>query len=475
MQRPDRGARTGAAAALLVAGLVSLIVGVFATLPAGAAGEGPDDEITTTATSPATATATPTVEPTDPSDPSDTASPTTSPSPSETPSESPTETSGPTTGPTPSPTATGGPVEVAGAVLRWGVSDQTNARSHNPAAINFLAAGVADPGRGGVALRESQWRAVQGNVTIEKATPAGGWSTATWAGLGTSPAGAPIGVYGPFSEHAVVLRKGTGTVDRAAGTATVSWQGTFTVVYYGGNTIFTVTDPTLEVAGGSGSLTATLGGFLADRDDPTIWTAAVPKRVRLADLPTVDLGALGLTAQPAYDDVAVTGSEPQDRTGSGWGAFPQAFVSYLQPFGVDQFWYSTGLQSDSTKRPLPLTISYSAKEIAAPAPTKAPSATPDVDNSAPAAPTPVAAPVPPVTAPLAVAGVPAGTTPLALAAPAPLPATVQLASAPVAGSTPAASAAAASAGWFVGGALLLAAAFLLLLPAPGSGPRRTPS
>ncbi|WP_127479827.1 hypothetical protein [Nocardioides pantholopis] len=456
MRWPERRTRAAAVAGLLVAGLVSLLIGLAGLVAAGPAaaepGESPEESVS------------PTPEP--------------SPEPSESPSE--TATPSPTTTPSPSPSAgASAPVSVAGAVLRWGVSNQTNARSHNPGAINFLAAGVADPGRGGATLKKNQWRAKRGNVTIEKRTATGAWRTATWAGLATSPAGADIGIYGPFSDHTVVLRKGTGAVDRAAGTARVTWKGTFTVVYYGGNTVFTVTDPTLDVADGAGTLTATLGGFLADRTDVSKWQPATPQRVRIADLPQVQLGALGFTAQPAYEGVTATGSEPQDRAGSGWGAFPQPFVSYLQPFGVDQFWYSTGLQSDPTKRPLPLSVSYSPKEVAAPAPTAGDAPAPEVENDAPAAPgapaagaAPALPAVPAAAAPRAAAGVPAGALPQAAAAAPTLPNAVQLVAAPATDSDTAA--ASSGAGWFLGGALLLAAALLLAVPIPSpTGSRPT--
>ncbi|GAB2885728.1 hypothetical protein [Nocardioides pacificus] len=363
------------------------------------------------------------------------------------------------------------PREVSGAVFRWGVSNQSNARSHNPAAINFLAAGVADPGRGGASLKQSQWRAAQGTVTVEKRTGAG-WRRASWAGLATSPAGAPIGVYGPFSDHAVAIRGGSGTVDVAAGTASLVWRGTFTVVYYAGNSVFTVSDPVLEVADGRGSVTAVLGGFVADRDDTGSWTPAAPRRVTIADLPSVTLGELGLTAAPAYHGVRVDGSQPQDLSGPHAGAFPASFVGYLRDLGVDQFWYSTGLRSDETKAPLPLTVSWSTAEVAAPPPTTDVPVEPEVENPVvvpPASP----APADPAPIPVASRSAPA-------AAPGPVPAAAEesspgLRQGPRTVELTAASSATAPGPtvprsserlWWLGGGLLLAAALLLLLPLP---------
>lgn len=388
-----------------------------------------------------------------------------SPAPAASPSASPSTSPSPSASPTPPPEPSTA-VEVDGAVFRWGVSNQSNARSHNPAAINFLAAGVADPGRGGATLKQSQWRAAAGAVTIEKRTGSG-WRRATWPGLGTSPGGAPIGVYGPFSEHTVAIRSGSGTVDAAAGTASIAWQGTFTVVYYAGNSVFTVTDPRLDVADGRGSVTAVLGGFAADRDDTSSWEPTPPRRVTIADLPAVSLEELGFTAQPAYLGVRAQGSEPQDLAGEHAGAFPPSFVGYLRELGIDQFWYSTGLRSDETKPALPLSVSWSATEVTAPPPSTGAEEDPEVTNEVVAP--PAGSPAPASPAPAAPAGAPVPPIAGSAAVPAPepglrqAPTNVALAAAPA--DSPRSHAAASGDGlWWATGLLLLAAALLLLVP-----------
>ena len=389
-------------------------------------------------------------------------------------------TTPPTTGPTQDPEESG-VLEVSEAVFRWGVSNQSNARSHNPVSINFLAAGVANPGGGGRQLRQDQWRAVQGNTEIQKRRPDGSYARATWKGLGTTADGrTPIGMERDFSDHHVVMRGGTGTVDPASGDAEVAWKGTFTVVYYGGNTVFTISDPRLVVEDGVGRVTATMGGFYADRNDTTRWQRAPQGKATVVDLPDVDLGELGTTVQPAYDGVRTSGgSEPQRTEGDAWGSFPQSFVKYLVPLNTDQFWYSTGLSTDSTKRPLPMTFSWTAREVAPPQPTPTdePSATPSnpVLTPPPAAGAPVAGgALPGGSAPVGgsqpaagqpIAGVPAGTVGTASAAgTGTLPTSTQLvASAPSAGAAGAAGAS-GSPWWWAGGAALLLSALLLLLP-----------
>ncbi|WP_104106043.1 hypothetical protein [Nocardioides sp. 616] len=386
-------------------------------------------------------------------------------------------------------------MQVDDAVFTWSLNEQTNARSHNPGAINFLAAGLADPGRGGAVLPASKWQAAAGNVTIQKRDSAGAWQTATWAGLGTDAAGAPIDVYGPFSGHRVHLTAGSGTLDPAADDASLSWSGTFTVVYYAGNTVFTITDPVLTLSGGVGTVTAQIGGWDADRNDPSLWAAVPPQRVSVADLTGVDVTETGLVANPAYGGVQVDGSVPQTRTGTSWGSFPASMIAFLGPLGVDQFWYSTGLQSDWTKVPAPVVVGYAGEEPSAPPPASAapsPSATPKNNVTRPPKQTPSPGPgkstasAPSATVPAQPAEQsvlqpleePAARAPLVPERAAATASDAQAAGGnavqPVAVSaasvSPAPAPAAASLGthpgWWIGGLLLMAAAALLLVPGP---------
>jgi hypothetical protein len=379
------------------------------------------------------------------------------------------------------------PVEVTDATLAWSVSNQTNARSHNPAAINFLAAGVADPGRGGVHLPQSKWSAVAGNVTVQKRDAAGAWQTATWDGLGTDASGATIGMSGPFSGHRVLLSQGVGTLDPGADDAAVAWTGTFSVVYYGGNSIFTVTDPVLEVTGGAGRLTGVMGGWVSDRNDPTVWQPATPQRVTLADFPAVDVTDAGIIAEPAYRGVSAVGSVSQDASGADWGSFPATMIAYLQPLGLDQFWYSTGLSTDSTKVASPVTVRAGDRTPPEPEPTVTPTPSPiptpenpivEPPKTEPPTPTPQPEPVPTQEAPdpsaspadlqfpiLPTASDPA--RPLAASGTGSTPAAVALMAAS-ASAPPAASAGDDSSrvAWWTGSGLLLGAAVLLLVPVP---------
>ncbi|WP_110241686.1 hypothetical protein [Nocardioides gilvus] len=399
---------------------------------------------------------------------------------------------------TPAPSPSEAPQEsgvrrVDDAVFAWSISQQSNAQSHNPLTNNFLSAGAADPGRGGMVLSSRRWSAQTDHVEIQKVDAAGTWRQATWEGLGTDANGTPIGLYGPFSGHRVRITHGSGTLDPGNDDATVQWRGTFTVVYYGGNTVFTLTDPKLTVTGGVGRLTATGGGWASDRFDPTVWEAVEPREVPVVELRDVDVTETGLEVTPGYRGVPVTGPESQVRSGADWGSFPQEFVSFLEPMGASQFWYSTGLQSDWTKLPQPIAVGWQGAEPESPrSTTPAPTQTPQNPVKT-APPVSTARPTP---APSSTSAPPPSKQPdvpvLARAdsaQPPPAPSSGNLppgggsdellgqAASPLQVSSVASEAAppatpqTLSTAWAVGGALLLAAALLLLVPTAPRRPR----
>ncbi|GAA1925230.1 hypothetical protein [Nocardioides hwasunensis] len=276
------------------------------------------------------------------------------------------------------------PFEVAGAQLRWGLNHESNNRAFAPGTFNFFSAGIVpDPGRGGTTLPQASWKAEDGNVRIEKQQADGTYATATWAGLGTTPSGTTISspTSGQFSNHQVVIGGGTGSVDPATGSATIAWQGSFTVLYYSGMSFFTVTDPVLTVTPERAQLTATGGGFASDMDDQTRWSPLPPTPIVLADLPRteVDLGAAdGFASTPAYLGVGWMPPAGQSaQAGGQWkGAFPSSFLDFLSAAGSAGYWYSTGGATDAWKPALPLTVSWAGATIATPTPTPAPTATP---------------------------------------------------------------------------------------------------
>ncbi|EFQ83787.1 hypothetical protein HMPREF0063_11450 [Aeromicrobium marinum DSM 15272] len=325
--------------------------------------------------------------------------------------EEPADETDPTPDPTPGPTPSS-EVAIDAAQLRWGINHESNNRAFAPGTMNMFRAGLLpDPGRGGQVIGPDQWVQSEGDVSVEKWNGAA-YAPATWAGLTTTAAGAPIpsATSGLFSDHQLVFDGGEGTVDPVAGTATIRWDGDATVLYYSGMSFIHLSDPVLQVEDGAGQLTATVGGFASSMTDQSVWGPVAAREVVLADLADVDLSdPSGLTVTPVWDGVAVDTTAPQVRSGAGWGAFPASFVAFHEEAGAASYWYTSGGSTDRFKSPLPVTVIYDTTTTAPPVPPSVPSpaepvAAPTVVQPPPRnalpppsrVPTPVAAP--PVTA-----------------------------------------------------------------------------
>ncbi|QCC77893.1 hypothetical protein [Nocardioides daphniae] len=188
--------------------------------------------------------------------------------------------------------------------------------------------------------------------------------------------------------------------------------------------------------------------------------------VPVVTLSDVDVTAAGLVVTPDYAGHVVEGTVPQKRTGEHWGAFPQEFVTFLEPMGTDQFWYSTGLQSDWTKLPTPIRVAVAGTTVKEPPPAPKPErADPTNAVTLPPAPTgPVAAPALPGQVPMAdlpAVGAPDPTSYGTSLGP------VSVEAAAAVDDVRLASARASHTPWVVGGVLLLGAALLLLVPVRG--------
>ncbi|MBN9213151.1 MAG: hypothetical protein BGO45_15880 [Microbacterium sp. 71-36] len=264
---------------------------------------------------------------------------------------------------------------ITDAQLRWGLNAEAGGGAF-AGGCNFLSAGAAGDAGGSRAWTEGDglYRAQDANVRIEKPT-AGGWVTASWATKCQGPDGSPVSVASvtSVSGNQVVIDGGTGT--RRDGAVELSWSGSFTVVFYGGMTYWSVTDPRLTLdASGTGRLVATASGYGTSMDDTTTWNRLAPQTVVLADIRGADVaGTGGFTVTPQYLGVATTGGGQIARTSTNqahWGSFPQTLIDFHRQTGQQGYWLTTGGVRDAAKPASPLTVSYSAAApVAVPAAT----------------------------------------------------------------------------------------------------------
>jgi hypothetical protein len=164
-------------------------------------------------------------------------------------------------------------------------------------------------------------------------------------------------------QQVVRLSNGTADLD-AAGSGTISWNGSWTVNFYGGLVPFTFTNPRLTIADdGTGTLVADLGGYGSSMDDPgTKVPLEEEKDVVVSTFSSVTLRDGVLTILPDYAgvefDIPVEdGAHAQDRTVAGWGAWPQSFVDFHFKTGLTSYWYTSGGTADGLKPGLPFTVS----------------------------------------------------------------------------------------------------------------------
>lgn len=259
--------------------------------------------------------------------------------------------------------------QLSAAVLRWGLSDEAGAGAFF-GGCHFLSAGAAGDS-GGSRLwtaEDGLYRSSVGDVTVVRPLSSGALVEASWATRCLDPAGEEL-TTATSSGNEVVLSAGQGTVDRSTGEVSVGWQGSFTVVFYGGLTYWSATDPTLTVRpDGTGELTAAVSGFGTDRTGGT-WTRLTPRVVTLATLSGVSLGDQGFSATPEYVGRSVSVADggaaqvARDATNAAyWGAFPQSFVDFQAETGQGSYWYASGGARDPHKVAAPLAVSWDAAE-----------------------------------------------------------------------------------------------------------------
>ncbi|WP_368497718.1 hypothetical protein [Herbiconiux sp. A18JL235] len=259
---------------------------------------------------------------------------------------------------------------VDGAVFRWGLNAESNAAAFAPGTVNLLSAGVVTATSSADRVTQSTWKQSEGNTKILKRQADGSYADATFAGLRTDASGTTITTgNGLNSGHVAEISAGTGTVDVDANTAVIQWTGTFTSAYYSGMTRSWITDPTLTVdSDGTGTITATLGGYGTSMDDPDKFETLEPvEDVVVATLTGVDVTPTGFTVTPDYLGRTVTtpaDGVAQVTSGAYAGAFPQPFVDFQSRTGQGSYWYSSGGAADTRKPAGAVSVAYTAAPVA---------------------------------------------------------------------------------------------------------------
>ncbi|WP_424465754.1 hypothetical protein [Pseudoclavibacter helvolus] len=262
------------------------------------------------------------------------------------------------------------PTPVTGVALSWPLNDEVGGGAYF-GGCNFLSAGTAgNHGTSAVWADDALYSARDGGVTITKPDAAGTQVPATWDTRCQDAAGTTVGTApGSSSANQVNLAEGSGTIDLETGTASISWEGAFTVVFYGGMTYWSIEDLTLTLTNGTGTLTGTASGYGADMDDPTTWEPLPPRAVTLATISVTpaELNASGATITPDYQRVdAGSVSTPQAKTGD-WGSWPKDFVAFHESTGQASYWYSSGGMADPKKIAAPMTLQFDTSPSATPA------------------------------------------------------------------------------------------------------------
>lgn len=286
------------------------------------------------------------------------------------------------------------PQVISNAQMRWGINSESGAGAFF-GGCNFLSAGRSgDVGGTKVwtaADAERLYRSSEGNVHIEKPTSAGSWERATWSNkcLDSNGKAVVASSIDSASHNQVVIDKGQGTLD-ASGNLVITWHGSFTIVFYGGMTYWSATDPVLKLnAAGNGQLTATASGFGSDMADMTRWEKLPEREIVLAEIRGADVrgGQGGFSVVPEYLNVTAPAGMGQVAknadNASYWGAFPKSFLEYQELTGQLGYWLTTGGGRDRAKVPTTLFVSYDAQApiTVTPPATPSESGTDPVNNS----------------------------------------------------------------------------------------------
>lgn len=242
-------------------------------------------------------------------------------------------------------------VTLDGVVLEWTGSQEIQ-KAPPFGGSNYFSAGVSDGA-------ESSYRSTDGDVRVLQVTAAGAETPATWA-----TRAAHVG-----SGGTQLIRLGGGRAEiEPDGSASVDWDGAFSVNFYGGMVPFTMTDPELTVdEHGTGVLTADLSGYASSQENPEQKEPLAPVLdVTVATFSGVTVDQHGtVSVTPDYAGVELevpAGQVAQNRTVAGWGSWPQQFVDFHFLSGISSYWYSSGGAADPYKRPSSFAVDFTDAE-----------------------------------------------------------------------------------------------------------------
>ncbi|WP_167854430.1 HtaA domain-containing protein [Brevibacterium sp. S111] len=285
-------------------------------------------------------------------------------------------------------TETDGPLNIDDAVFEWSVNDESTGGAYF-GGCNFLV-----PGKAGDAGQSRVWtdadagklfptdsddasgNFTDGRVSIVKTSG----KYTKWGSRCLTGAEDPDkaeSVNGNINAEAknnhtgdhVEITGGSGTIDVDKNNASIQWEGSWTFAYYGGMTYWTISDPTLEVEDGKGTITGTYSGYGADMDDPSIWKELKPRDGDIVEIQKgeVDVTDEGFEFTPDYlgvktdtDGRNIQAKQTAENE-SWWGAMPQDWIDFNVETGQDSYWYTTDGASTSLqprKKTNPLAVSY---------------------------------------------------------------------------------------------------------------------
>ncbi|AIK85919.1 hypothetical protein CGLAR1_11905 [Corynebacterium glutamicum] len=233
-------------------------------------------------------------------------------------------------------------------VLRWGISEEVQSRPLFGDS-NYLSAGVSD---GSALTYESTDRDVRiihsdgtTNTEPDYASRAAHISDAT-------------------VDQFVEFGGGQANIN-PDGSATVDWEGSFSINFYDGLMPFTITNPHLEVSvAGTGVLTGDLTSYAVEMSNPNEKTPLTDlyEDVTIATFGGVNLDPEGVvTINPDYDGVIVDvplDATPQVTSGAGWGAWPQGFLDFHFDTNLSSYWYSSDGAGDPKKAPMSFNVDF---------------------------------------------------------------------------------------------------------------------